>query len=252
MGEILTILDFDETYDLQVFPRGHRAERIDLRDLGSASRFCSQEAFAEIRRRLGANPDRRLAFLGSGNRHYVTAALARGFSRPFTLVVFDHHTDLLEEPAPDLLSCGGWIRKLLAEEKNLRRVLLVGADLGEGREIPEVYLDRVEAVPGPFPEASRGLLADKIPTADVYLSIDKDVLDPADAETDWDQGNMSLDELLGLISVLLSGRHVLAADVCGEPPRSDRLSEDRRAAEKNGRTNRRILETILPFFARKR
>ena len=252
MGEVLTILDFDETYDRQDFHRGHPAERLDLRGLGSASGFCSRETFTELDRRLKDNPDRRLAFLGGGNRHYVTAALARGFSHPFTLVVFDHHTDLMEEPAPDLISCGGWIRNLLAEEKNLRRVLLVGADLGEGREIPKRFRERVDVLTGPFSEASRNLLLGKIPTTDVYLSIDKDVLDPADAETDWDQGDMPLDELLGLVSALLSGRRVLAADVCGEPARSDRLSEDRRAAEKNGYANRRILEAILPYFAPKR
>lgn len=252
MGEILTILDFDETYDKQDFHRGHPAERLDLRDLGSSSRFCSLAAFSDLRKRMKSNPDRRITFLGGGNRHYATAALARGFSRPFTLVVFDHHTDMMEEPGSGLISCGGWIRNLLREEKNLFRVLLVGADLGEGREIPEEYRDRVETISGPFSDATRKLLPDRIPTPDVYLSLDKDVLDPADAETDWDQGTMSLEELLGLFSDLLSGRHVLGADVCGEAPRSDRLSENRRTAEKNGRANRRILEGLLPYFLGKR
>lgn len=250
MGEILSILDFDETYDRQDFFRNFPAERLDFRDLDSASRFCSNRTFFEICRRLGANPDRRLTFLGGGNYHYVTSALTRGFSDPFSLVVFDHHADYMEEPSSELLSCGGWIRRSLAENGNLRRVFILGADPVANEEVPRAIADRILTVPNPFSEANR--LFERIPTEAVYLSIDKDVLDPGEAETDWDQGNMAVDQLLKWVSALMSGHRLLGADVCGEPPRTDSLFEDRRSAEKNGRVNRQILDAVLPAFGRKR
>ncbi len=55
-----------------------------------------------------------------------------------------------------------------------------------------------------------------IPTKHVYISIDKDVLRPQDAQTNWDQGTMSLQMLLIYIDYLFRYKHVLGVDVCGE------------------------------------
>lgn len=41
-----------------------------------------------------------------------------------------------------------------------------------------------------------------IPTRSVYVSIDKDVLNEADAITNWDQGNMKLGQLLDLLGYM--------------------------------------------------
>lgn len=55
-------------------------------------------------------------------------------------------------------------------------------------------------------------LADK----NVYIAIDKDVLRPADAMTDWEQGRLSLDELIICIKALCKKTNVIGVDVCGE------------------------------------
>ncbi|MBX9685523.1 MAG: arginase family protein [Candidatus Obscuribacterales bacterium] len=50
----------------------------------------------------------------------------------------------------------------------------------------------------------------------VYISIDKDVLDLNDAVTDWDQGQLSLKEMLEIISRVSENARIVGVDVCGE------------------------------------
>ena len=50
----------------------------------------------------------------------------------------------------------------------------------------------------------------------VYISIDKDVLNPASAATNWDQGSLSLQELEKLLAVILQKEQVVGIDICGE------------------------------------
>lgn len=56
----------------------------------------------------------------------------------------------------------------------------------------------------------------RLPEAAVWLSIDKDVLGPAEAKTNWDQGALPLDKLLAAIRRLASARRIIDVDVCGE------------------------------------
>lgn len=50
----------------------------------------------------------------------------------------------------------------------------------------------------------------------VYISIDKDVLAPAYARTDWEQGGLRLNELLALLLAVRQHCQIIGADVCGE------------------------------------
>ena len=49
----------------------------------------------------------------------------------------------------------------------------------------------------------------------VYLSIDLDVLSRDFARTDWDQGDMTLEELSSAVSALTASRRILGVDLCG-------------------------------------
>ena len=62
-----------------------------------------------------------------------------------------------------------------------------------------------------------------------------------DARCDWDQGEMSMEELFGLLDQIAGHCRILGADVCGENP-DDESGED---AEVNNRTNRRLAEKLL-------
>lgn len=50
----------------------------------------------------------------------------------------------------------------------------------------------------------------------VYISIDKDVLDPKFTISDWDQGELTLTELTTLIGRIADSANLVGMDVCGE------------------------------------
>jgi len=77
----------------------------------------------------------------------------------------------------------------------------------------------------------------------VYISIDKDVLSREYARTNWDQGDMTLDELFAQLSDIALKHRILGVDVCGELtlPKGA-CSED---VSINSRTNARIQEFLL-------
>lgn len=52
----------------------------------------------------------------------------------------------------------------------------------------------------------------------MYLSIDKDVLSPDYARTNWDQGQADIAETVDFIRSFLKGRRLIGADICGENP----------------------------------
>ncbi|MDA8229846.1 MAG: hypothetical protein M0006_00750 [Magnetospirillum sp.] len=64
-------------------------------------------------------------------------------------------------------------------------------------------------------------LANRLPTANVYVTIDKDVLHPGEAVTNWNQGEMRIDHIADCLSALARRRRIVGLDVCGEfsPPR---------------------------------
>ena len=59
-------------------------------------------------------------------------------------------------------------------------------------------------------------LAGELAGKNVYISIDKDVLDTQYAITDWDQGQLSLDELTNLIGRFADSSNLVGMDICGE------------------------------------
>ena len=61
-----------------------------------------------------------------------------------------------------------------------------------------------------------GEIAASLAGTNVYISIDKDVLDPDYALTDWDQGKLSLAELAAVIQKIAASCNLVGADICGE------------------------------------
>ena len=61
-------------------------------------------------------------------------------------------------------------------------------------------------------------------TFPVYLSVDKDILSKEELDTNWDQGNVVLDQVLQFIDVYMQqtpGRQFIGMDICGEDPEAD-------------------------------
>lgn len=180
-------------------------------------------------------------FLGSGDYHHLTCLLLKRLSqaRPLDVVVCDNHPDNLRFPFG--MHCGSWVghaarlpwirtihvlgicsadvswrqawkNHLLLLYRGRVRYWTIGVDtawaraLGLGESVREFasgdeLIDSFTAM-----QAREG-------TA-VYLSIDKDVLAPHVARTNWDQGRLDLEQL-GRVIRSLSGR-LVGSDITGE------------------------------------
>jgi arginase family enzyme len=221
------------------------------RDLGPTLRLWSRpDALQRLAHRLGealpAADGPRLVFAGSGDFHHVTPALlARALEAsdggPVTVVHLDNHPDWVRYAGG--LHCGSWVGAA-ARMPGVARLVTVGVcsgDVGRTRrrhgDLALVDEGRLAlyAYEAPDGEASieiaghvwptievlglpafiEHLLAE-ITTERVYVTLDKDVLRPADAATNWDQGRMSLDELMEILGAVLAARRVIGADVVGD------------------------------------
>ncbi len=104
----LTFLNFDDTYLLQNKLHSYSHEDIDFSHSEHANLYCETPSLKRIKRELYRRKQRGITFIGSGNYHYVSDLLLKEIDEPFSLILFDHHTDmnLKEENEHTLISCG--------------------------------------------------------------------------------------------------------------------------------------------------
>ncbi|GHE72677.1 hypothetical protein GCM10019059_35400 [Camelimonas fluminis] len=217
---------------------------------------ASRDAQAALMRRLAATEATASAgapawFYGSGDFHHVAAMLLQRVSEPVTVVHFDNHPDWTAFPAT--VNCGAWVNRAL-ENPQVRKVVSIGVssvDLARPElgfaNLDAVAAGRIDLYPwrhapsrvrgrygdcASFRQQDRLLhwrqLADEnwgsfldgmiagLPAGAVWLSIDKDVLAPSDAFTNWDQGALPLSHLLEAIRRLAAARRIIGVDVCGD------------------------------------
>ncbi|MCR4433695.1 MAG: hypothetical protein NUV70_06575 [Caldiserica bacterium] len=167
--------------------------------------LLAQENFPLLEKLIPLPPS--LAFLGSGDYHFLTYFHLRKFRFPFRLLLIEHHTDT-QESETSLLSCGNWMNWAL-KLPHLKDVLVFGPE--------EVcHLDaRMKIL---VPSSLNKIELRELP---LYISIDKDVLAPEELKLGWEQGTWKLSELLDFLSLILSQSvNLIGADVCGEPASS--------------------------------
>ena len=167
-------------------------ERIntDFTGLQGTNCYCSPESAGRIRSVIAGLPLAAFHEIGTGDYHYQTLFWLERVSVPFQLILFDHHPDDQEGAfGKELISCGGWVARA-------RRLPMLCGDLWikEAADLPAL---------------------DTLPDLPVYLSVDLDVLDPAWARTDWDQGTMTLDDLRTALQTVCASRPLLGVDLCG-------------------------------------
>ncbi len=273
---------------------GLRDEEFALRLWASRPRMRAFAGrLAEAGEPGGAGPV--VTVYGSGDYHHLTTALLDTVTEPVTVIHFDNHPDWVRVPATH--NCGGWVNRAL-DLPNVRRVVTIGvcsddlvypqlktgnlADLSSGRlEIhpwrvaPSRVWGRIGDGPGHQQvggtlqwnclagqdwTAFNKALAGRLPTEAVWITIDKDVLRPEDAATNWDQGEMPLAALLESIALIAQRRRIVGVDVCGEysPAKFadpikriaawlDRpmVAPSAAALEANDRTNRALLGRLM-------
>jgi hypothetical protein len=229
-----------------------RAVLHDRRSAGPSLRLWAWDGtFRTFARTLPSWSRGEVVMLGSGDYHHLTAALLGRVETPFTLVHLDNHPDWAWT-FPQR-HCGSWINAAL-ELPAVQRVVTLGccsddldrpdrggvnlASLRSGRlsmhpwrRTPTRLRGAADPVPGhvvrdgrlswtnlcdrPFADVLESLRAD-VATADIWISIDKDVLAQEHAATNWDQGAMPLSWVTGLIESLAESHRILGVDICGD------------------------------------
>ena len=234
-------------------PDWNGAHAVDMRKWGPGMRIVATRAgirrFIERLGPVGDAPE--VIFYGSGDFHHLSAALLARLDRPVTVIHFDNHPDWTAFPPS--FNCGGWVARALALP-HVARIITIGpcsddfvwpeaklAGLGalrRGRhEVypwarpPSFVLGHYGDGPGrrqngrhlhwrnladeDWPDFLDDLVA-QLPAMPLYITIDKDVLRPREARTNWDQGRMSLQGLSLALERLAGARAIAGVDICGE------------------------------------
>ena len=79
----------------------------------------------------------------------------------------------------------------------------------------------------------------------VYISVDKDVLNPQSAVTNWDQGSLTLNELEHLLSIILKHEKIIGIDICGECSSTLNIFEAEKGTQLDNTANQELLNLFL-------
>ena len=212
-------------------------EALDCRDIEGNSCYLDPQSEAELRRRMASRGNAFVKWIDSGDFHYLTRLDAPLSGVAYNLILFDHHPDMQPPALGRVLSCGGWLRTLLEEDLLLKNVQIIGINPslegetgGFGDRVSVITRDELDK---PYKPVS-GL--------PVYISIDKDVLSPEFARTDWDQGTMTQFRLFEMLRAIFEANSVLGIDICGE------LTSAKGGREQDRQINRSFNAALSDFI----
>ena len=283
----ITVQDFTGVYAEQPFMQGLRKAAstdgeirwFDCTRIDGTDCYCDDEAQAILRKQIEfsktpalrqaqgpssiSTPD--IHFFDNGNYHYMSKLWTDSIREPFDLVVFDHHPDMQPPRFEGILSCGGWIKEVLDNNKFVQNVTVIGVADHLVEEIREdlsqanaaEILNRVTIIRESELTAVtlEGRSPDRVHltshTTPVYISIDKDALNTQEAATNWDQGSLTFEQLAETLQALAQNRKILGIDICGERAR-DMGFEDTAAADAlNNALNEKLYNLITTLVERR-
>ena len=218
-------MNFSGIYKQQQFWQTGEIQRniswVEVQELPGSNCYCDGDAMETLRQKLEEFDADGIHFIDSGNYHYMSRIWLEKLNTPFRLVVFDNHTDMQPPALLPVLSCGSWIRDAAGAYQNIKGICVIGPPEASVRETEAMehvwFVTQEELDDGSGAAKIKEVFASHAGTFPVYLSVDKDILSKEELDTNWDQGNVRVDELLSLAKDCLAGRKVLAVDLCGEP-----------------------------------
>lgn len=209
-----------------------------------------------LERRLGAVPANCAVFTGSGDYHHASEILIGHYKDPLSVIVFDHHPDWSVMPprfgcgswVTGILRREN-VKKVILIGVSSDNISTFGIQMGNTGSLRN---DRVEIYPYSHAPARvflkrvpnngsvkiersvlfdtlywnelkdmdlgdfmRGMLA-RLPTDNVYISIDKDCLTADHAMTNWQEGLLPLEGLLLMLKAIRLNTTIAGFDVTGE------------------------------------
>jgi len=240
----IIVMNFTGAYNMEDFAGNPHFVHLDGTGIRGTDCYCSLEGAEKIKQLISPFGPEGIHFIDSGDFHYITKFWTDKVKTPFSLILFDHHTDMQPSLIEDMLSCGNWVKDMIACNAFLKQVLLLGIPKNAERKIPKAYRHKVKLYDV---EEMHDLLfsGHSIPVEDpVYISIDKDVLDARSAVTNWDQGTLSLDDLQKALYAFLTEKKVIGIDICGEYSMIQDLFDEKRGAMIDNRANASLLAVI--------
>ncbi len=238
MKPSVVIMNFTKVYEYETFYRDTSFIWLDCRDIPGTYCYCDSAAQECIRDRMADLPPAGIHFLDSGSYHYISKFWTDKIGETFSLVLIDHHTDMLPPAFGNILSCGSWVNEVLDYNPNIKNIILIGVSNHFISQISPGHLPRV-IIPD-----SLQTVADLRTTEPVYISIDKDVLSPRTVSINWDQGNMSLKELAAYLTIIKKQHKIIGVDICGESDHSLLSLRDMKAVKRNNRVNRELINLL--------
>lgn len=210
----------------------------------------------QLEERLKGSTRDALTFLGSGDFHHLTYVLAAQFREPFTLIIFDFHPDwdifpprlgcgswvsaalrkpqfakclLLGISSNDISSFSIQTGNLAAlkndrveiypyshlPSKTFFKRIPENISIGVRKGVISSTICWTELKTKRIGDFFKSVLS-RIPTKEVYLSIDKDCLQGGYAATNWEEGQMPLDDLLLMLGMIKKEKEIIGADIVGD------------------------------------
>ncbi len=223
---------------------------------GKSERDCNIENRGNSTNDIAPQPS--IHFFDNGNYHYMSKLWTDRVQEPFTLIVFDHHPDMQPPRFGGILSCGGWVKEVLDNNKFIQSVIIIGvkdelietvreelSQSGESSILEKVTFIKESELSTLSPLICSDFV--NVLSPNLYISIDKDALSPTYAATNWDQGSLTLDALKNCITTLASGRKILGIDICGERAHDFEGDEHHTVQEAdslNSELNRELVEFL--------
>ena len=284
----ITVQDFTGVYAEQPFMQGLRnaaktskdVRWLDCTKIVGTDCYCDDDAIKEINELIdnaescnrtesksiieksgnSANVPA-IHFFDNGNYHYMSKLWTDRVQEPFTLIVFDHHPDMQPPRFGGILSCGGWGKEVLENNKFVQNIIIIGvkeelvetaceelSQSGESNILDKVTFIRESELNTLSPQTTLSSFVYRLSSPhSLYISIDKDALAPAYAATNWDQGSLTLDALKECISTLTANHKILGIDICGERAQNfegDANHTVQEADSLNNSLNRELVEFL--------
>ena len=210
---------------------------IDCRDISGTRCYLDDFAYEQIRSRIEKVEPEGIHFIDSGNYHYLSLLMLQKIDKPFSLLLIDKHPDMQLPSFGDIISCGGWLLKAIESLENLQRVYTYGVD--------EELINGISPLPENVTVIDNECKIEELLGADeqLYISIDKDALSQNYSVSDWDQGNMQLDELLSVLVKVVVGRKLIGVDIC-----ADTSNPTDKSDEINLITNKALIDFFGDFL----